>query len=120
MKDLAIKKLYHSISEVSEMTSVKPYILRYWESEFPQLKPSKNRAGKRIYRQNDIRLIRRIKMLLYEEKFTIEGAINRINESNKNKEQFNLPLNSEKLKSAVVDLKKELQDILDLLDDKNN
>ncbi len=119
MKDLAIKKLYHSTSEVSEMTSVKPYILRYWESEFPQLRPSKNKAGKRIYRQNDIRLIRLIKKLLYEEKFTIEGAINQINESKKSKQQPNSPLKQEKLKSVVVDLKKSLQGILDLLEDKS-
>ena len=59
MKDLAIKKLYYSISEVSKMTSIKPYVLRYWEAEFYQLRPSKNRSGKRIYRNNDIKLILR-------------------------------------------------------------
>ena len=118
MKDLAIKKLYYSISEVSEITSVKPYILRYWESEFPQLKPSKNRAGKRIYRQSDIQLILRIKKLLYEEKFTIEGAISKINESSKSKPQLDLPLNQEKFLGVIEHLKKELNDILDLLNGK--
>ena len=69
-----IKKLYYSISEVSEITKLKQYVLRYWETEFPQLKPSKNRAGNRIYRSHDIELISDIKSLLYERKFTIKGA----------------------------------------------
>ena len=69
-----IKKLYYSISEVSEITELKQYVLRYWETEFPQLKPSKNRAGNRIYRTHDIELISDIKSLLYERKFTIKGA----------------------------------------------
>jgi len=69
-----IKKLYYSISEVSEITSLKQYVLRYWETEFSQLKPGKNRAGNRIYRSNDIDTIMEIKSLLYERKFTIKGA----------------------------------------------
>lgn len=70
----SIKKLYYSISEVSEITSLKPYVLRYWETEFKQLAPPKNRAGNRTYRQKDIELIQRLKQLLHIEKFTIEGA----------------------------------------------
>ena len=69
-----IKKLYYSISEVSEITELKQYVLRYWETEFSQLKPSKNRAGNRIYRSHDIDLLIQIKSLLYERKFTIKGA----------------------------------------------
>ena len=69
-----INKLYYSISEVSTITGLKQYVLRYWETEFTQLKPSKNRAGNRTYRQKDIDLILKIKYLLYEEKYTIEGA----------------------------------------------
>ena len=69
-----IKKLYYSIGEVSKMTELKAYVLRYWETEFKQLKPPKNRAGNRTYRQNDIDLILFIKDLLYNKKFTIEGA----------------------------------------------
>jgi DNA-binding transcriptional MerR regulator len=70
----SIKKLYHSIGEVSEMTGLKQYVLRYWESEFPTLAPPKNRAGNRVYREKDIVLIKYIKHLLYDKKFTIEGA----------------------------------------------
>ena len=74
MKDLSIKKLYYSISEVSKITSVQQYVLRYWETEFDQLKPQKNRAGNRIYTNKDIQLIMHIKGLLRERKYTIEGA----------------------------------------------
>ncbi len=74
MKDFGLKKLYYSISEVSRLTGLEQYILRYWETEFEQLKPGKNRAGNRIYTNKDIKLILQIKRLLREEKYTIEGA----------------------------------------------
>ncbi len=74
MKDLSIKKLYYSISEVSKITSIEQYVLRYWETEFEQLRPQKNRAGNRIYTNKDIQLILHIKTLLRERKYTIEGA----------------------------------------------
>ena len=70
----SIKKLYYSIGEVSKVTELKQYVLRYWETEFKQLNPSKNKAGNRRYRQKDIDLILQIKDLLYNQKFTIEGA----------------------------------------------
>jgi len=79
MKDLSIKKLYYSISEVSKITDVEQYVLRYWETEFEQLKPQKNRAGNRIYTNKDINLIMHIKNLLREKKYTIEGARNILN-----------------------------------------
>ena len=69
-----IKKLYYSISEVSDITGLKQYVLRYWETEFSQLKPNKNQAGNRIYRSHDIDVISDIKSLLYDRKFTIKGA----------------------------------------------
>jgi len=72
--ELPLTKLYYSIGEVSELTSVEKYVLRYWETEFPQLRPAKNRAGNRVYRLSDIRLIFLIKKLLYVDKYTIEGA----------------------------------------------
>jgi DNA-binding transcriptional MerR regulator len=74
MKDLSIKKLYYSISEVSKITTIEQYVLRYWETEFEQLKPQKNRAGNRVYTNKDIQLILYIKHLLREKKYTIEGA----------------------------------------------
>lgn len=74
MKPLGIKKLYYSISEVSKITDLEQYVLRYWESEFELLKPAKNRAGNRIYTNRDIKLILYIKKLLRDERYTIEGA----------------------------------------------
>ena len=68
------KKTYYSISEVCTRTGLEPHVLRYWESEFPQLRPKKNRAGNRAYREKDIELIEYIKYLLYEEQYTIPGA----------------------------------------------
>ncbi|MDP4199450.1 MAG: MerR family transcriptional regulator [Bacteroidota bacterium] len=73
MKDLSIPKLYYSISEVSRLTGLEAYVLRYWESEF-ELRPQKNRAGNRIYSNRDIKFILRIKELLREKRYTIEGA----------------------------------------------
>lgn len=67
-------KLYFRIGEVSELTGSKPYVLRYWETEFPMLKPVKTRSGHRLYRRGDVETILEIKRLLYDEGFTIEGA----------------------------------------------
>jgi DNA-binding transcriptional MerR regulator len=67
-------KLYFTISEVSELCALKAYVLRYWEQEFPQLRPVKRRGNRRFYQQNDIILIRQIRTLLYEDGFTIDGA----------------------------------------------
>lgn len=74
MREDGIKKLYYSIGEVSELTDLEQHVLRYWESEFEQLRPRKNRAGRRIYTEDDIAVVRRIHHLLKEEKYTIEGA----------------------------------------------
>ncbi len=69
-----IKKLYYSIGEVADMLEVEAHVLRYWETEFRQLAPRKNRAGRRTYRKTDLELLHVIKRLLKEEKYTIEGA----------------------------------------------
>jgi DNA-binding transcriptional MerR regulator len=86
----AIKKLYYSIGEVSEATDLKQYVLRYWESEFPQLSPAKNRAGNRTYREKDIELVNFIKTLLYEKKYTIEGARQKLKELQDNGQPLNI------------------------------
>jgi DNA-binding transcriptional MerR regulator len=67
-------KLYFRIGEVSALLGVEPYVLRYWESEFPTLTPKKSGTGHRLYRRKDVELLLRIKSLLYEKRFTIEGA----------------------------------------------
>jgi len=72
------KKLYYKIGNVCEMTGTQPYILRFWESEFPQLAPQKSRSGQRLFRGRDIEIVQRIKHLLYEEGYTIAGARRRL------------------------------------------
>lgn len=67
-------KLYFRIGEVSRIAGIKPYVLRFWESEFPALGPKKSGAGQRLYRRKDVELILQIKQLLYEKRYTIEGA----------------------------------------------
>ena len=110
-----IKKLYYSISEVSKITGLKQYVLRYWETEFSQLKPPKNRAGNRTYRQNDIDVIHKIKELLYKKKFTIVGARKQL-ETPVIAKDTDVTSDSTKslgLNSDVLDkLKQELKDIL--------
>src|SRR5438876_3719686 len=69
---------YRSISEVSELVGVKPHVLRYWETQFSMLRPKKNRAGNRMYRPEEVKLLLRIKELLYERRFTIAGARRRL------------------------------------------
>jgi DNA-binding transcriptional MerR regulator len=67
-------KLYFRIGDVSKLAGVKPYVLRYWETEFPAIAPKKSGTGQRLYRRKDVELILEIKHLLYEKRFTIEGA----------------------------------------------
>lgn len=81
LKRLEEGKLYYSISEVCQMTGLEQHVLRYWESEFPQLHPKKNRAGNRAYRNKEIKLVRYIKYLLYDEMYTIQGAKRKIAEA---------------------------------------
>ncbi len=68
------EKLFYKIGEVCKITDTQPYVLRFWESEFSQLAPKKNRAGQRVYRKEDIELIFKIKELLYDDEYTIAGA----------------------------------------------
>lgn len=116
-----IKKLYYSIGEVSRMTDLKAYVLRYWETEFKQLKPPKNRAGNRTYRQSDIDLILFIKDLLYNKKFTIEGARTQVASmdegiDSKEKVEKEVPVKAASVnKENLVKIKQELEKLLELL-----
>ena len=78
MDEPIAKKVYYSIGEVCDLTGLKPHVLRYWETQFYVLNPTKNRAGNRVYRSKEIEIILLVKHLLYEKKYTIEGANNRL------------------------------------------
>ena len=106
-------KLYYSIKEVSEMTKLKPYVLRYWESEFPSLKPTKNKAGNRTYKKHDIQVILDIKKLLYDKKFTIKGAVEEL-KNRSNVSNFEKTLSGKQV-SALNEIKNELKNILNIL-----
>ena len=113
-----VKKLYYSIGEVSEMTDLKSYVLRYWETEFNQLKPPKNRAGNRTYRQKDIEVILNIKELLYKKKFTIDGARGVLQGKDKSiseTKDSNALSNNQKV--LLSNIKKNLEEILNIIND---
>jgi DNA-binding transcriptional MerR regulator len=80
---IGIDKLYYSISEVAEMLGVETHVLRYWESEFSQLRPRKNKAGRRVYRDSDVELLHVIQRLLKEDRYTVEGARKVLNRSSR-------------------------------------
>ncbi|MBC8368336.1 MerR family transcriptional regulator [bacterium] len=117
-KTREVKRLYWSISEVSSLTGVKPHVLRYWETEFPTLKPKKNSAGNRHYRERDIELILAIRQLLHKDGYTIKGARQRLTETRKVRElvdQLEIPFGRARqrqlimeIKTGLVDLRKEL------------
>ena len=116
-----IKKLYYPISEVSEITELKQYVLRYWETEFSQLKPSKNRAGNRIYRSHDIDLLMEIKSLLYDRKFTIKGAQQYLKNPSKKNHQTVTKKKIVKLSNSLdiqtlKDLRQGLGDLIKLIE----
>ncbi len=116
-------KLYYSISEVSEMTGVKAHVLRYWESEFPDLRPKKNRAGNRSYREKDIRMVMTIRDLLYQQGYTIQGARNQLQRQRREDppaaaaESFDFPPHeSEKQREVLRAMKRELIELRKRLD----
>jgi len=99
-------KRYFTIGEVAELCDVKPHVLRYWEQEFPQLKPVKRRGNRRYYQRHDVLLIRQIRSLLYDEGFTIGGARQRL-EGNEAKDDVNQ--SQQIIKQTLVELEELLQ-----------
>src|SRR5579863_4761350 len=110
-------KLYFRIGEVSELLGVEPYVLRYWESEFPALAPKKSGTGHRLYRRKDVETLLRIKHLLYEKRFTIEGARQAMQaESRSAKPRVAKRLQQELFsKDPLPDIRRELAEILEFL-----
>jgi DNA-binding transcriptional MerR regulator len=119
-------KLFFKIGEVCEITDTQPYVLRYWESEFPALAPAKNSSGQRIYRRKDIETVLRIKQLLYDEGFTIAGAKKRLESEMSGKgptpqsmaSQADAPPaeGDDRARTVLFEVRDQLREILTLLD----
>ncbi|MCD4830031.1 MAG: MerR family transcriptional regulator [Candidatus Cloacimonetes bacterium] len=109
-----MKKHYYTIGEVSNLLQIKPHIIRYWESEFPQLHPGKTRGGNRKYSQKDIDLLRAIADMLHNQRYTIQGARKKLRDSSRCDEQLGTQVESPKvlLKRKIA---KELRNVRDLL-----
>ena len=101
-------KRYFTIGEVSDLCAVKPHVLRYWEQEFPQLKPLKRRGNRRYYQRHDVILIRQIRSLLYEQGFTIGGARQRLSGSEAKDD-------SNQSQQIIKQLRTELEEVLEIL-----
>ena len=115
--DSGTEKLYYSISEVCSLTGLKPHVLRYWETAFPILKPSKNQSGNRVYKQEDIELIKLISTLLYEERYTIDGARQKIEEMSSQNKQMKLELKAATVSAEIIDsISKEIEEIITILE----
>lgn len=121
-------KVYFKIGEVAEIVGVKPYVLRYWETEFPDIAPAKSKSKQRLYKRKEVEMILRIRDLLYKEKFTIEGARKRLKELNrrghKGKEleaqaaqiTLALPKNPDSHDDSLLEIKKCLQELGKILE----
>jgi len=108
-----MEKEFYSIKEVAEMLDIKPYILRYWEKEFAILKPRRNRLGRRFYSKRDIDIVRMIKVMLYEQGYTIAGAKKKLATITEGPEQLTLPLKD--TMKIIKELKEQLQEISAML-----
>jgi DNA-binding transcriptional MerR regulator len=113
-------KLYFKIGEVAKIVGVKPYVLRYWETEFPAIRPGKTRSRHRLYRRRDVEALLEIKRLLHNERYTIEGAKRRLKTPTKSvapdpRPQLALPLGERTYRNALVRLRHDLQALYQLL-----
>ena len=109
-------KLYFKIGEVADIVGVKPYVLRYWESEFSVIKPAKTRSKHRLYRRKDVETLLQIKRLLHEQRFTIEGARKRLKSLQKEERgQPETPPGDRSYRSVLLRLKHDLESIHRLL-----
>lgn len=111
------KKRYYAISEVADMAGVKSHILRYWEGEFSKLRPRKNRAGNRSYTEHDIKVVFLIKKLLYEEKYTIEGARKCLKKDHRELDtgQLEIPFEAMRKKSEINEIRCDLYKLIDMV-----
>jgi DNA-binding transcriptional MerR regulator len=113
--DLFATKPFLKIGEVAKWLGVKPHVLRYWESEFPSLKPKKNPSGQRIYAKADIEAIVEIQNLLYNQRYTISGAKRMLAQQEEGEQTVSHRLTEEALSQEVKDLKRNVEELLALL-----
>jgi len=104
-------KQYFKIGEVSRITGVKPHVLRYWESEFGSIRPQKSRTNQRLYRRRDVELLLQIKQLLYQEGYTIAGAVRRLRELSRAKKRKSSTEDLEVMQAA----RRQLEEILEIV-----
>ena len=110
------EKLYYKIGEVSQITGVEPYVLRYWESEFKIVTPMRTNSRQRLYRKRDLELILEIKKLLYEEKFTIAGAKKKMRRmKGEHESQLKLEIPENRYRDALMGVREELEKLYSLL-----
>lgn len=115
-------KLYFKIGEVAKIVGVKPYVLRYWETEFSVIRPGKTRSQHRLYRRRDVEALLEIKRLLHNERYTIEGAKRRLKSlarvaapATEPRPQLNLPLGERTYRNALVRVRRDLESLSELL-----
>ena len=113
-------KLYFKIGEAAKIVGVKPYVLRYWETEFSVIRPGKTRSQHRLYRRRDVEALLEIKRLLHNERYTIEGAKRRLKSINRPtasepRPQLSLPLGERTYRNALVRLRRDLEALYAIL-----
>ncbi len=106
-KKVSSDRLFYKIGEISDIAKIEPHVLRYWESEFPFLKPRKNKTGQRIYTRKDLELVLQIKDLLYKEKYTIAGVRKKLGQGRAGKSSVSI--------QTIHGVRKRLKEILDTL-----
>ncbi len=116
MRSTGIKKLYYSIREVSELTGVESHVLRFWEKEFSQLNPRRGRSGNRTYTERNIKVILAIKDLLYGQKYTIRGAVERLKIDRSLWENQSIEAATPDIENPLVELQRMLVELKQLIE----
>ena len=119
MRSTGIKKLYYSIREVSELTGVESHVLRFWEKEFSQLNPRRSRSGNRTYTERNIKVVLAIKDLLYAQKYTIRGAVERLKIDRSLWENQSIEGATSNIENPLVELQRMLVELKQLIEGDN-
>ena len=114
------KKIFYKIGEACRKLDIQPYVLRYWETEFPELKPSKSRSGQRVYTEEELTLIKKIKALLYDDGFTIAGAKKKLEAAANGQDELSgtdvpVPQEIHSLRQGIENALEEAKGILEIL-----